>query len=116
MPTFRLDGAPGSAWFLFVPFGDDMEVRVHIEQTLKQERECVSGGFLEREHLDEVVADTEVPAVAFEMGLGQIVVEERVVLTCGEVEFQRIEVQSSLQNGESFVLPEDTCGNKIAHV
>jgi len=48
----------------------------------------MSGGLLEREHFDEVVVDAEVASVAFQMRLGEIVVEKRVVLSPGAVEFQ----------------------------
>src|SRR5882724_4459421 len=76
----------------------------------------MSRRFLESEHLDEIFADAEVAAMALEMGLGEVVVEKRVVLQPGAVEFQRIEIEGALQNGEGFFFPENACSNKIAYV
>src|SRR5205814_9982035 len=83
---FSLDGTTGFAPFLLFPLGDDMKLCAHIEQAFEQERKRMRRGFLEREHLDEIFADAEVAAMALEMGLGEAVVEKRVVLQPGMLE------------------------------
>ena len=91
--------------FLF-PFGDDVIVGFNFEQALEDEREALGGRFLERQNLDVVIVQPQMPAVAFEMRLAEVVVEESVVFELGEFELVRGEVERLLENAERFVFVE----------
>src|ERR1700739_3702171 len=57
VPALRLNGSARLAGFFFFPFGDDVVVRVHVEEPFEQERKGVCGRFLERENFDEVIVE-----------------------------------------------------------
>src|SRR5713226_5740639 len=54
------------------------------------------------------------PAMAFESGFGEVVVEEGVVFELGEIEFVGMEVERSLENAEGFLFIEHPNSEEVA--
>ena len=104
MPALGLDRAPRLARILLFPFVNDVIIRFDFEQTLEDQREALGGRLLERQNLDVVVVQAQIPAMAFEMRLAEVVVEKRVVFEFGVFEFVRREVEGLLEDAERLVL------------
>src|SRR5579862_1028069 len=52
--------------------------------------------------------------MAFDVGLRQIVIEERIVLELGELELVRVKVECFLENAEGFLFVENPNSDEIA--
>ena len=62
------------------PFGHGIEVRRNLEQRIEHQRPGLGDGLLHRQHADEVIADAEVIALGFDVGVDHLVVEKLRVL------------------------------------
>src|SRR5208283_3356959 len=98
MPALGLDGFPCLARIFFFPLGYDVEVGPNFEKVLENERKALGRGFLQGQNLYVEVVEAKMPAVAFEVGFAEIIVEERVVLQVSALEFDRREVQGTFEN------------------
>ena len=112
--TLRLNRFASLARILFLPFRDDVEVGLHFEKILEDEREALSRGFLESQNLNVVVVEPQMPAMTFQVRFAKVVVEKRVVLEPCELEFVGREIQRSLKNAESVLFSEEFDLDEIA--
>src|SRR4030095_3108052 len=71
---------------------------------------------LESQNLDVVIANPEVPAMTFKMRFREVVVEKRVVSQLRVFDLESVEIQSPFQNGEGFLLSEDSDRDEVADV
>src|ERR1700685_1183438 len=116
MTALGLDGSPhGSRVFLF-PLGHDMEVGLDFKQSLKDQREALRGGFLERQHLHVMIVEAKESAMAFQMGFAEVIVQKSVIFQAGERDLSRIEIKSLLEDAECFLLVEQPHGQEIAYL
>ena len=99
------DPAHFAGIFLF-PLRHDVIVRFHFEQAFEDERKALGGRLLERQNLDVVIVYAEMSAMAFERGLGKVVIEKGIVFEFGEFEFVGMEVERSLENAKGFLFVE----------
>ena len=79
MPALGLDGPARLAGVFFLPLGHDVVVGLDFEQAFEDQRKALRGRFLEGQNLDVVVVKAQMSAMAFESGLGKVVVKEGVV-------------------------------------
>ena len=109
-----LDDPAHLAGIFFFPLRDDVIVRLHFEQSFEDERKALGRRLFERQDLDVVVVDAQMPAMAFEVRFGKVVVEKGVVLEFGEIELVGMEVQRSLENAEGFLFAEHPNREEVA--
>ncbi len=69
----RLDEAAGFVRIFLFPLRCDEEVGFDFEQSLEDQGETVRGRFLEGEDLDVVIVQPQKPAMAFQVGLAEVV-------------------------------------------
>src|ERR1700677_908632 len=106
MAAFGLNDAAHPAGIFLFPFRDDVIVRFYFEQSFEDEWKALGGRFLERQNLDVVIIHAQMPAMAFERGFGEVVIEKGVVLELGEIEFIGMEIERSLEHAEGFLFIE----------
>src|SRR5579871_457360 len=94
--AFRLDCLASLTGIFLLPLRDDVEVCLHFEKALENEREGLGRWLFEGENLDVVIVEAEMAAMAFEVRFAEVVVEKRIVLEPCKPEFQRREIQRSL--------------------
>ena len=111
-----LDGPARLAGVFFFPLRHDVIVGFDFEQALEDERKALGGRLLERQNLDVVIVHPQMPAVAFDGGFGEVVVEEGVVFQFGEFELGGMEVERSLENAEGFLFVEKPDSEEVADV
>src|SRR5208283_1404327 len=102
MAALGLNDPAHLAGIFFFPFRDDVKVCFHFKQAFEDERKALGGRLFERQNLDVVIVHPQMPAMAFEMRFGKVVIEEGVVFEFGEFELVRMEVERSLENAERF--------------
>src|ERR1700678_3002829 len=98
MPALGLNCAPCFAGVLFFPFVNNVIIGLRLEETLEDQRETLRGWFLQCEDSDVVIVYAEITTMAFNLRLGEVVVEERVVFELREIEFCRGEVECFLED------------------
>src|SRR5262245_36669732 len=116
MLALGLDSAPGFPGFFLFPLGDDVIVGSNVEKALQQERKRVRRRLLEDKDLDVVVADAEKVPVALKVRFREKVIEKGVANEFRPIELQRIEIQGSLEDDESFLLAESVNRHEVAHL
>src|SRR6202162_1707232 len=116
MAALGLDGSPHCSRVFLFPFGHHMEVGLDFEQSLKDQREALRGGFLERQHLHVIIVEAKESAMAFEMGFAEVIVQKSVIFQAGERNLLRIEIKSLLEDAECFLLVEQPHGQEIAYL
>ena len=109
-----MNDAPGLAGVFLLPLGHDVVVGRHVEQMLEDEWETLGRRLLQREDFHEIIVHAQMPAMAFEMGFREAVIEKRVVFPFCVIEFLRVKVQRAFQNAERFVFRENSDGQEIA--
>ena len=114
MAAFGLDRAARLAGIFLFPLGYNVIVGLDFEETFEDKRKALGGRLFERQNLDVVIIHSQVPAVAFEVGLAQVIVKEGVVLESGEVEFVRMEVERFFENAKGFLFVENPNGEEVA--
>ena len=102
--ALRLDRFASLAGVFLLPLGDDVKVRLHFEKTLENERKALRRWLLERQHLNVVIVEAKMPAMAFEVRFAKVVVEKRIVFEPGEFELQWREIERPLQDSECLLL------------
>src|SRR5579875_28279 len=65
--ALRLDRLAGPTGVFLFPFGHDVEVRLDFEKAFENKREALRRWLLEREHLNVVIVEAQMPAMAFEV-------------------------------------------------
>jgi len=70
MPALGLNDSPGFARIFPLPFRNHVVVGLDFKQAPEDEGKALGGRFLERQNLDVIIVEAEVPPVAFKMGLG----------------------------------------------
>jgi hypothetical protein len=58
------------------PFRDDIEVGRNLEQCVQHERPRLCDGLFHRQHADDVVADAQMVAFGFDVGINYLIVEK----------------------------------------
>ena len=58
------------------PFGDDVEVGRNLQQGVQHQRPCLSDGLFHRQHPDDVIANAQVVAFRFDVGVDDLIVEK----------------------------------------
>jgi hypothetical protein len=71
-------------------------------------------GSLSVKNLDVVIIHAQMPAMAFERGFGEVVIEKGVVLEFGEIEFLGMEIERSLEHAEGFLFIEHSQRKEVA--
>ena len=87
-----------------LPFEAGDELAGNLVQVLHQKRERLARRLLRREHLDDAVADQQVVAVAVDGGVGDEVVQVRVVREPGGVDDGRFVVHELAEEPEGLAL------------
>src|SRR5581483_412762 len=95
-----MDSASRLVRLLPLPLGDDEEIGLDLQQLLENQWEALCGWFFQREDFRVEVIQPKKPAMAFEVGLTKVIVEERFVLEFRELQFVRSEIQDLLQNSK----------------
>src|ERR1700688_478357 len=116
MAALGLDRSPHCSRVFLFPLGHDMEVGLDFEQSLKDQREALRGGFLERQHLHVMIVEAKESTMAFEMGFAEVIVQESVIFQAGERNLLWIEIESLLEDAECFLLVEQSHGQEIAYL
>src|SRR5580704_16874779 len=116
MAALGLDGSPHCSRVFLFPLGNDMEVGLDFEQSLKDQWEALRGGFLERQHFHVIIVEAKESAMAFEMGFAEVIVQKSVVFQAGERNLLWIEIESLLEDAKCFLLVEQPHGQKIAYL
>src|SRR5579875_416408 len=114
--ALRLDRLAGLAGVLFLPLGDDVEVALNFEKAFENEWEALRGWLLEGENLHVVVVEAQMPPMTFEVGFAEVVVEKRIMLEPGELEFLRREIDCPLQDSECFLLGKQIDSNEVTNL
>ena len=91
-----LNQPPRLARILLLPFGDDVVVGFDFEQALEDQREALRGWLFQRQNLDVIIVEAQMPPVAFKVRFAEVVVEEGVVL-----EFCEFELSPARNSGSS---------------
>src|SRR5258708_12820218 len=89
---------------LLLPFGYDKEISLDFQEFLENQREALGGRFFERQHPDVVVIHAKKSAMAFDVGLREVVVEKRVMLQPGGFALTRRTVQQFFQEPKCLSL------------
>ena len=76
----RVNPAAGLVRILLLPFRNDKEISLDFQKLLENQREALGGRLFERQHPDVVVIHAKKSAMAFDVGLREVVVEKRVML------------------------------------
>ena len=58
------------------PLRADHKIRWYLQQRIKDKRSRLGNGLLHRQHADDVIADTEMIAFGFDVGVDDLVVEK----------------------------------------
>src|ERR1019366_9160193 len=114
MPALGLNCAPRFSRILFFPFVDNVVVGLGFEETLEDQRKTLRGRFLKCEDADVIIVYAKIPAMTFNLRLGEVVVEECIVLELREVAVCGGEVECSLEDAECFVLIQHADRQKVA--
>ena len=96
-----------------LPFEAGDELAGNLVQVLHQKRERLARRLLRREHLDDAVADQQVVSVAVDRGVGDEVVQVRVVREPGGVHDGRFVVHELAEEPERLALLK-ACRAKVA--
>src|SRR5216683_397851 len=113
VPSARVNPAARLVRLLLLPFGYDKEISLNFQELLENQREALGGRFFERQHPDVVVIDAKKSAMAFDVGLREVVVEKRVMLQPAGFDLERREVQELFQEPECLVLVEQLNGEEV---
>src|SRR5579883_1037014 len=116
VPAAGMDQAATLIGRLFLPFGHDVIIGFNFEEPLENQREGLGGRFLEGQNLHEMIAQPQMPAMAFEVGLAQVPVKKRIVLEASGFELAGIEVQDALEDSKGLLLPEDFGRAEVANL
>src|SRR6266849_1843815 len=114
VPALGLNHPSGFAQIFFLPFGHNVVVGLDFEQALEDQRKALRGRFFQRQDPHVIVVNAEVPSVAFEMGIAEVVIEKGVVFKPGRFDLLRGKVEGLLENAEGFLFIEQTDRQKIA--
>src|SRR6202043_383472 len=95
MAAFGLDDAAHLAGIFLFPLGDDVIVGFNFKQSFEDERKALRRRFFERQNLDVVIVDPQMPAMAFDRRFGKVVIEKGVVLEFGRIDLIGLEVERS---------------------
>src|SRR5260221_9352757 len=106
VPSARVNPAARFVRLFLPPFRYDKEISLDFQELLENQREALGGRFFEGQHPDVVVIEAKKSAMAFDVGLRQVVVEKRVMLQSGRLDLDRREVQELFQEPECLVLVE----------
>src|SRR5450755_4016139 len=106
VPSARMNPAAGLVRLLLLPFRNDEEISLDFQEFLENQWEALGGRFFERQHPDVVVIDAKKSAMAFEVGLREVVVKKCVMLQMAGFDLARREVQELFQKPECLVLVE----------
>ena len=93
-----------------LPFEAGDELAGNLVQVLQQKRERLARRLLHRQHLDDAVADQQVVAVAVDRGVGDEVVQVRVVREPGGVHDGRVVVHELAEEPERLALLQGVRG------
>jgi len=108
VPALGLNHPSDFARIFFRPFGHNVVVGLDFEQALEDQRKALRRRFFERQNPHVIVVDAEVPSVAFEMGLAEVVIEKGVVFEPGRFDLLCSKVKGLLENAEGFLFIEQT--------
>ena len=93
-----------------LPFEAGDELAGNLVQVLQQERERLARRLLHREHLDDAVADQQMVAVAVDGGIGDEVVQMRVVREPRGIHDGRFVVHQLAEESKRLALAEGVQG------
>ncbi len=79
MPALGLNDSPGFSRIFPLPFRYYVVVGLDFEQAPEDEGKALGGRFLESQNLDVIIVQSEVPPVAFKVGLRKVIIQKRVV-------------------------------------
>ena len=97
------------------PFGNGVEVRLDLEQLVEHQRPRLRDGLPHREQANEVIADAEVVALRFDVGVHDLEVEIlRGLRLAGDA--PRIEVEQAAKEVELVVGPKHLDLHQVAEL
>src|SRR6266849_8176953 len=116
MPAARRDSLPRPPVVDGPPFGNDVEIGADLKQFLEQERASFTGQLLQRENLDVVVVEAQVPTMCFKLGVAELEVEIPAAREVRAKNFEGAEIDEAPQHAESFFGPLQLDLDEIAEL
>src|SRR5713101_7700813 len=113
VPSPRVNPAARLVRLLLLPFSYDKEISLDFQEFLENQRGALGGWFFERQHPDVVVIDAKKSAMAFEVGLREVVVKKRVMLQPSGFDLAWQEVQELFEEPECLVLVQQLNGEEV---
>src|SRR5579883_3005982 len=112
VPAAGMDQAATLIGRLFLPFGHDVIIGFNFEEPLENQREGLGGRFLEGQNLHEMIAQPQMPAMAFEVGLAQVPVKKRIVLEASGFELAGSKFRMRLKTRKASCFPRISAEQK----
>ena len=100
VPPPTLDDLASLAVVDRFPFAHDGERCTNFQKIAENERPCFCGSFFQREHLDELISDSQIAAMSFDLAIAHLDIQSISTDELGRITLPVVKVQTAMQSTE----------------